>query len=135
MGDYNHFIHDKDEDVYKLRNIRNSCLDLISGLIEVFGDLAVESILFVIENLFLSTTGDTPSPTKAKSASQAQTVEEINIYEFSYSSANKKHYWKKREVALYLIGSFAEDISMFRIRNPKYSLKALVEQMMATDFN
>lgn len=55
IGDYNHFIHDKDEDVYKVRTIRNSCLDLISGLIEVFGDLAVEAILFVIENLFLTT--------------------------------------------------------------------------------
>lgn len=46
--DCNHFIHEKDEDIYKVRNIRNSCLDLISGLIEVFGDLAVESILFVV---------------------------------------------------------------------------------------
>jgi hypothetical protein len=37
-GDYNYFIHDKDEDIYKLRAIRNSCLDLISSLIEVYGD-------------------------------------------------------------------------------------------------
>lgn len=66
VGDYNHFIHDKDEDVYKMRNIRNSCLDLISGLIEVFGDLAVESILFVIENLFLTTSSASASPTKVK---------------------------------------------------------------------
>lgn len=41
IGDYSHFIHDKDEDIYKSRTIRNSCLDLISGLIEVFGDLAI----------------------------------------------------------------------------------------------
>ena len=67
VGDYNHFIHDKDEDVYKMRSIRNSCLDLISGLIEVFGDLAVESILFVIENLFLTTSAEASSPTKVKS--------------------------------------------------------------------
>lgn len=129
VGDYNHFIHDKDEDVYKMRNIRNSCLDLISGLIEVFGDLAVESILFVIENLFLTTSAEGSSPTKVKSAgnTQVQTIEEINIYEFSYSSTNKKHFWKKREVALFLIGSFAEDISMFRLRNPRYNLKALVQ--------
>jgi hypothetical protein len=127
VGDYNHFIHDKDEDVYKARNIRNSCLDLVSGLIEVFGDLAVESILFVIENLFLTKTAESSSPTKFKTGTYAQTVEEINIYEFSYSSTNKKHFWKKREVALYLIGSFAEDISMFRMRNPKYNLKGLVE--------
>ena len=52
LGDFNHFIHDKDEDVYKFRSIRNCCLDLVSSLIEVFGDLAVESILFVIENIF-----------------------------------------------------------------------------------
>ena len=67
VGDYNHFIHDKDEAVYKLRNIRNTCLDLVSGLIEVFGDLAVESILFVIENLFLTTSPEGSSPTKVKS--------------------------------------------------------------------
>ena len=54
IGDYSHFIHDKDEDIYKLRNIRNSCLELISSLIEVFGDFAVQSILFVIENLLLT---------------------------------------------------------------------------------
>ena len=52
VGDYNLFIHDKDEDIYKQRAIRNSCLDLISSLIEVFGDDAVQSILFVIESFF-----------------------------------------------------------------------------------
>ena len=56
LGDFNHFIHDKDEDIYKQRSVRNCCLDLVSSLIEVFGDLAVESILYVIENLFLTTT-------------------------------------------------------------------------------
>jgi len=55
FGDYQHFIHEKDEDFYKQRSIRNSCLDLLSSLIEVFGDVAVESILFVVENLFLTT--------------------------------------------------------------------------------
>ncbi len=55
LGDFNHFIHEKDEDVYKVRSIRNCCLDLVSSLIEVFGDLAVESILYVIENLLFAT--------------------------------------------------------------------------------
>jgi hypothetical protein len=45
-------------------------------------------------------------------------MDDINIFEASYVSANKKHSDKKREVALYLLGSFAEDLSMFRIRNP-----------------
>lgn len=40
-GDFNHFIHEKDEDIYKVRSIRNSCLELVSSLVEVFGDLAI----------------------------------------------------------------------------------------------
>jgi hypothetical protein len=49
------FIHEKDEDVYKIRSIRNSCIDLLSSLIESFGDDAVTSILTVVESLFLNT--------------------------------------------------------------------------------
>jgi hypothetical protein len=68
--DYNHFIQQKDEDMYKQRSIRNSSLELISSLIEVFGDAAVEAVLFVVENLFLSTPSES-SPTKIK-GQQAQ---------------------------------------------------------------
>jgi hypothetical protein len=107
---------------------------LISSLIEVFGDLAVESILFVIENLFLTTSADQSSPTKIKSTTTAQSIEDVNIYDFTYSSSHKKHYWKKREVALFLVGNFAEDISMYRQRNPKYNLRILIEEMMKTNF-
>jgi hypothetical protein len=117
VGDYNFFIHEKDEDIYKVRTIRNSCLDLISGLIEVFGDLAVESILYVVENMFLTSPENNTSPSKVNPKSEpniARTIDEINIYEFTYSSKNKKHYWKKREVAMFLVGNFAEDISMYR---------------------
>ena len=55
LVDYSHFIHEKDEDIYKMRTIRNSCLDLLSILVEVFGDQAVASLLVVIETLFLQT--------------------------------------------------------------------------------
>jgi hypothetical protein len=34
-----------------------------------------------------------------------------------------------------LLGSFAEDISMFRLRNHQYNLKGLIEQLMLTDFD
>jgi hypothetical protein len=43
-------VHEKDDDFYKLRSIRNCCLDLLSSLIEAFGDLTTSSLLFVIEN-------------------------------------------------------------------------------------
>lgn len=64
----------------------------------------------------------------------AKTVEEVNIYEFTYTSKNKKHIWKKKEVALYLIGNFVEDISMYRQRNPQYNLKALITSILEIDF-
>jgi hypothetical protein len=126
VGDYNLFIHDKDEDIYKQRAIRNSCLDLISSLIEVFGDDAVQSILFVIESFFhkgLSTSSSIASD----STEQSQTP---NLLENVYISSNKKHQWKRREVALFLIGNFAEDISMFRIRNPQYNLRLLINEAL-----
>lgn len=69
-----------------------------------------------------------------KSNVQAQTVEEINIYDYTYSSSHRKHFWKKREVALFLVGIFAEDISMFRQRNRNYNLRILIEEVMKTDF-
>lgn len=35
---------------------------------------------------------------------------------------------------MFLIGNFAEDISMFRQRNPSYNLKILIEEIMKTNF-
>jgi hypothetical protein len=86
VGDYNLFIHDKDEDIYKQRAIRNSCLDLVSSLIEVFGDDAVQSILFVIESLFHK--GLSTSVTSDSTSSSDQTP---NMMENVYNSTNKKH--------------------------------------------
>lgn len=131
VGNYAHFLTDMDENFWVQPSIRKSCQDLLSSLVDVFGDLAVQSVLFVVENLFLTASSEQASPTKVRSA---QTVEEINIYDYSYSSASRRHKWKKREVALFLIGSFAEDISMFRQRNPSYNFKVLLEEMMVTDF-
>jgi len=38
-----------------MRNIKNQCVDLFSSLIECFGDLAVSSILQIIQNLLDAT--------------------------------------------------------------------------------
>ena len=51
LADENYFLLDKTQSIYKMRNIKNQCVDLFSSLIEVFGDLAVNSTLLVIENL------------------------------------------------------------------------------------
>lgn len=45
-----------------------------------------------------------------KLSQESEELEEVNVYEYSYQSKNPEHYWKKREVALLLLGQFAEDI-------------------------
>ena len=51
LFDTNFFLHDKTHSSFKVRTIRNQCIELFSSLIEIFGDNAVESILLVIESL------------------------------------------------------------------------------------
>jgi 2-hydroxy-3-keto-5-methylthiopentenyl-1-phosphate phosphatase len=47
-ADDNYFLHDKTQSIFKMRTIKNQCSDLVSSLIEVFGDQAVHSTLYVI---------------------------------------------------------------------------------------
>ena len=51
LADYHYFLHDKTQSVFKLKNIRNQCIDLFSSLIEIFGDLAIESILKIARQM------------------------------------------------------------------------------------
>ena len=48
----------------------------------------------------------------------------------NYLSKNKKHPIKRLEVALFLLGTFAEDIQMFRVRNPDYNLKVVIQESL-----
>lgn len=96
-GDYSYFIYEKSEDVYKERSIRNSCLDLVSSLIEVFGDEAVEALLTIINSLIAvpSALKQTPDDASTKSeistAGSQQSLDDVNIFEANYVSQNKKH--------------------------------------------
>lgn len=49
--DQHYFLHDKTQSVFKLRTIKNQCVDLFSSLIEIFGDLAIESIVNIVKQL------------------------------------------------------------------------------------
>jgi len=51
-----------------------------------------------------------------------------------YLSDNRKHPWKRREVGMLLIGVFAEDISMFAIKNPSFNFVTLVTNILSHDF-
>ena len=54
VGDPTFFIADKSQELLKVETIRSQCLVLISSLIEVFGDAAVQAILLVVQNIFSS---------------------------------------------------------------------------------
>jgi len=130
------FIYSKDEDLFKHRTVRNCCVDLISKLIEDFQDTSVEALVFIIENLFLTKTKAQSSPSKIKVMQDDQkevVAEEVNVYEFSYVAPHEQNFWKKREVALSLLGQFAEDIQQFRVRNPSLNLKALATNTLKDD--
>lgn len=45
-------------------------------------------------------------------------------------SQHPKHQWKRREVGMLLIGQFADDISMYAIRNEKFYLMTLVGNIL-----
>ena len=57
------------------------------------------------------------------------------LHELVYISKNPKNEWKRREVAILLIGMFIKDVSAFLIRNPFYEqLQQLFDQIIATEF-
>ena len=61
--DQNIFLHDKTQSVFKLRTIRNQCVDLFSSLIECFGDETTSSILKIIQNLLEIEPSEEEDPT------------------------------------------------------------------------
>ena len=63
-----------------------------------------------------------------------KSLEDVNIYDYFYNSNHPLHNRKKIEVALLLIGSFAEDISMYRVRNMDLvDLKGLTNKILSVD--
>ena len=136
--DEHYFLYDKTQTVFKTRNIKNQCVDLFSSLIEIFGDQAISAILFVINGLLdlspQAALGEEES--KASEESQRSTAESelsADFTKFSYKSKNESHQWKRKDVAMILLGIFIEDIQMYCMRNPKFQLRALIEEIVRTD--
>ena len=50
-----------------------------------------------------------------------------------YVSQHPKHSWKRREVGMLLIGQFADDISMYAMRNDKFYLMTLVNNILSPE--
>jgi hypothetical protein len=46
-------------------------------------------------------------------------------------SPNPNHSWKRRDVAMILMGIFIEDIQMYCLRNPQFNLTKLIEEIVS----
>ena len=131
-----------------MRNIKNQCIELFSTFIEIFGDQAIRSTLLVISYLleindkFESQLSDTSSVEESKSSEgilENETAisthkDQQDLKEFTYYSNNKLHAWKRKDVAMILLGLFIEDVAMFLVRNPKISLTGLIEEIININF-
>jgi len=51
LWDENYFLHDKTQSIYKMRTIKNQCIDLFSSLIEIFRDQVIHSLMLIIDTL------------------------------------------------------------------------------------
>lgn len=108
IDDQSQFININNEIVYE-HSVRNYSLSFISQLIENFDDEAVEAILRVAESFLLSMSED-------KQPSVETNFDDVNVMEYTYNSSDRRHGLKKREVALYILGSLADDINKYRDR-------------------
>lgn len=108
ITDQSQFINVNNENVYE-HSVRNYCLNFISQMIENFDDDAVEAILCVTENFLLSMEEN-------KESSVETNFDEVDVLKYTYNSSDKNHGLKKREVALYLLGSLSDDIIKYRDR-------------------
>ena len=143
---------DKGYEIHQVESIRNQCLQLLSGLIEVFGDAAVQAILLVVQNIFATCKSDSSQQTQSsqrqsEDAGKDQEEEKKQVFEddgdiepeqlqrmreaeefkalleeLIYISTHPKNVWKRREVAILMISAFVEDVSMYMTRNPDYEM-------------
>jgi hypothetical protein len=108
INDQSQFIFINNENVYE-HSVRNYCLNFISQIIENFDDDAVEAIIHVTENFLLSMEENKEEYTETN-------FDEVDVMKYTYNSSDKRHGLKKREVALYILGSLSDDIIKYRNR-------------------
>ena len=106
-------------------------MDLFSSLIEIFGDQAISAIILVINGLLDLSPDATPEGEKKASvdSKNSTTESELNtdFSKYAYKSLSKSHQWKRKDVAMILLGIFIEDIQMYCVRNAQFDLRALID--------
>lgn len=74
---------------------------------------------------------------ESKAPSVETNFDEVDVMKYTYNSTNKRHGLKKREVALFLLGSISDDIVKYRERKgaTNFSLINIFGSIILPDLN
>lgn len=97
VTDPSQFVNANNESIYE-HSVRNYCLDFLSQMIENFDDEAVEACLCICERFLLLMQ-------KQKLPSVETNFDDVDVLSYTYDSHDQTHGLKKREVAMYILGS------------------------------
>ena len=115
----NQFIIEDDPDE-GWRSARTTALKLISDIIEIFGDAAVNLILQVISNTLQGLSNGAMNLLGSTYAEMQEITQGINSdLERVVRHYSETYAWKMREAVVLLLGSLSKDIIMFNVKARK----------------
>lgn len=142
--DPNQFVSD-DEDEANMRSMRTITLKVISELIEKHGDEAIQALIVIAEK-FMMNYDEQHTVSTVQEFLQKQTLDQktlASLMDFdkeklmyfvrtsNFDCEHPDHAWKKREVALLVLGSFSEDIIVFQTKHSStFDLALLIQNLM-----
>jgi len=134
----------EEEDTKNMVSIRAEVCEILESLINNLTDEAIQSIMIIAEKFLANMKEedvydhlkDVFNKLNAMGSNEFNSDKLIEMIKTShFEGEHPDHVWKKREVGLLLMGTFAEDIVSFLAeRNPDYNVLELIEKLVA-DFN
>jgi len=139
----------EEEDAQNMVSIRKEVLEILSSLVSNFEDEAVQAIMIISEKFLANMREEdvyshlqdvfnklNNSTSKSAALSNFDSDKLTAMIKTShFEGEHDDHVWKKREIGLLLMGSFAEDIVDFLIRTtPDYNVLSLIEKLIG-DFD
>ena len=116
----NQFILEDDPDE-GWRSARIAALKLVSDIIEIFGDTAVNVILQVISNTLQGLSNGVINLLSSTYAEMQEIAQGVNSELERLARQYSENYaWKMREAVVLLLGSLSKDIIMFNVKAKKH---------------
>ncbi|EGR29523.1 importin 9, putative [Ichthyophthirius multifiliis] len=136
-----------EEDEYTKNSIRNQCIQLLFSLIDKYKDETVLAIFQICENFIMGKDSNKNQNQELINAfdralkikKDKKTSIELSKEKFSeiiknsgFQNNSEKHLLKQQEAALYILGSFSDDIIVFCYRNKQYDILQLIKYLIKT---